>query len=54
MEVTGVLVQPPSLVAQIEGKANKAITEKKTKEMIQEAEEKSDEQKAQEAINLLV
>lgn len=53
MEVTSVLVQPPSLVTQIEGKANKAITEK-TKEMIQEAEEKSDEQKAQEAINLLV
>ena len=53
MEVTSVLVQPPSLVAQIEGKANKAIAEK-TKEVIQEVEEKSDEQKAQEAIDLLV
>lgn len=53
MEVTSVLVQSPSLVVQIEGKVNKAITEK-TKEMIREAEEKSDERKAQEAINLLV
>lgn len=56
MKVTSVVVQPPSVVAQIEGKANKALTEK-CKEMLQKQQEEAkqtDEQKAESAIDLLV
>lgn len=57
MKVTNVLIQPPSLVAQIEDKSNKAIQEK-AKEMTQEikevSEEKVDEQDVQKKVNFLI
>lgn len=57
MEVTSVIIKPPSMVARIEGKANKAILEK-IKENLQadreKAEQESASQKAQDAIDLLV
>lgn len=40
MKVENVLIKPPSLVARLEGKANKALVEE-AKEAIQKAEEKS-------------
>lgn len=40
MKVENVLIKPPSLVARLEGKANKALVEG-AKEAIQKAEEKS-------------
>ena len=40
MKVENVLIKPPSLVARLEGKANKALVEE-VKEAIQKAEEKS-------------
>lgn len=39
MKVENVLIKPPSLVARLEGKANKALVEE-AKEAIQKAEEK--------------
>lgn len=59
MEVENVLIKPPSLVARLEGKANKALVEE-AKEAIQKAEEKSKDkpsdanQVAQGLIDLLV
>ena len=40
MKVENVLIKPPSLLARLEGKANKALVEE-AKEAIQKAEEKS-------------
>lgn len=40
MKVENALIKPPSLVARLEGKANKALVEE-AKEAIQKAEEKS-------------
>lgn len=40
MKVENVLIKPPSLVARLEGKANKALVEE-AKEAIQKAEENS-------------
>lgn len=40
MKVENVLIKPPSLVARLEGKANKALVEE-AKEAIQKAEKKS-------------
>ena len=40
MKVENVLIKPPSLVARLKGKANKALVEE-AKEAIQKAEEKS-------------
>lgn len=59
IEVENVLIKPPSLVARLEGKANKALVEE-AKEAIQKAEEKSKDkpndanQVAQGLIDLLV
>ncbi len=59
MEIENVLIKPPSLVARLEGKANKALVEE-AKEAIQKAEEKSKDkssdanQVAQGLIDLLV
>lgn len=56
MKVTNILIQPPSLVAQIEGKSNKAIQEK-TKEMTQDIPKEevvNEEQEVQKKIDFLI
>jgi hypothetical protein len=56
MKVTNTLIQPPSLVAQIEGKSNKAIQEK-TKEMTQDIPKEevvNEEQEVQKKIDFLI
>lgn len=58
MKVENALIKPPSLVARLEGKANKALVEE-AKEAIQKAEEKSRDksndanQAAQDLVDLL-
>lgn len=58
MKVENVLIKPPSLVARLEGKANKALVEE-AKEAIQKAEEKGRDksndasQAAQDLVDLL-
>lgn len=59
MKVENVLIKPPSLVARLEGKANKALVEE-AKEAIQKAEEKGRDksndanQVVQDLVDLLV
>lgn len=55
MKVENVLIQPPSLVAQLEGKVNEAFRKMSKEELVQfqENQKASDSEKAQQAIDLL-